>query len=497
MTENQIPYEQEEEINLISLLFTVLHKYRQMAAAALVCAVLFAGVAVVKNISWNAAIQKAAEEGETVPRTSAQQTYEEDMVEYRAAQNKHDTDVQSYNQQLRDNERSQQTVQFNIDNAEEYMEKSVLNSIDPYNVYNARADLYVTTDYKIMPGMDYQNPDYTSSVLSAYTSLLTNHEAISAIAEQFNMEERYMRELVSVWGDDSTRLLSISINAASEEDATAILDAVIARMNGLYETIESTVGHHSITLLSRTSSVTVSTDLRDQQQNTRDNLTSLQNQMTDLQAQHDLLEQNIQKADQDLAALKVPEEPGDDSPSLVKFAVIGFVLGVILIAGAAVVKFLTADLVYSAKDLKSTCNLPVLGTLAGAAARKAVKLDAKLNKLEGRPDGSRDDETVRLIAATIASRAPKADRILVTGDLPAEQLSALTAQLQAADTLRSRKLTCAESVLVSSTAVLEVNAADAVVLVADCSCSRYSSVNDQKEQIARLGKTVLGCVVYE
>lgn len=497
MTENQIPYEQEEEINLVSLLFSVLHKYRQMAAAALVCAVLFAGVAVAKNISWNAAIQKAAEEGETAPRTSAQQTYEENMVEYREAQNKRDTDVQSYNQQLRDNERSQQTVQFNIDNAEEYMEKSVLNSIDPYNVYNARADLYVTTDYKIMPGMDYQNPDYTSSVLRAYTSLLTNHEAISAIAEQFNMEERYMRELVSVWGDDSTRLLSISINAASEEDATAILDAVIARMNGLYETIESTVGHYSITLLSRTSSVTVSTDLRDQQQNTRDNLTSLQNQMTDLQAQHDLLEQNIQKADQDLAALEEPEDPGDGSSSLVKFAVIGFVLGVILVAGAAVVKFLTAGLVYSAKDLKSTCNLPVLGTLAGAAARKAVKLDAKLNKLEGRPDGSRDDETVRLIAATIASRAPKADRILVTGDLPAEQLSALTAQLQATDTLRSRKLTCAESVLVSSTAVLEVNAADAVVLVADCSCSRYSSVNDQKEQIARLGKTVLGCVVYE
>lgn len=315
MTENQILedqtlYEQEEEINLVSLLFTVLHKYRQMAAAALVCAVLFAGVAVAKNISWNAAVQKAAEEGETAPRTSAQQTYEEDMVEYREAQNKRDTDVQSYNQQLRDNERSQQTVQFNIDNAEEYMEKSVLNSIDPYNVYNARADLYVTTDYKIMPGMDYQNPDYTSSVLSAYTSLLTNHEAISAIAEQFNMEERYMRELVSVWGDNSTRLLSISINAASEEDATAILDAVIARMNGLYETIESTVGHHSITLLSRTSSVTVSTDLRDQQQNTRDNLTSLQNQMTDLQAQHDLLEQNIQKADQDLAALEEPEDPG-------------------------------------------------------------------------------------------------------------------------------------------------------------------------------------------
>lgn len=500
MTENQIPYEsyeQEEEINLVSLLFTVLRKYRQMAAAALVCAVLLAGVAVAKNISWNAAVKKAEEAGETAPRTSAQQTYEEDMVDYRDAQNKHDANVKSYNQQLRDNERSQETVQYNIDNAEEYIEKSVLNSIDPYNVYNARADFYVTTDYKILPGMDYQNPDYTSSVLSAYTSLLTNHEAISAIAEQFNMEERYMRELVSIWGDNSTRLLSISINAASEKDADAILDAVIARLNNLYDTIESTVGHHSITLLSRTSSITVSTDLRDSQQNTRDNLTSLQNQMTSLKADHDMLEQNIEKADQDLAALEVPEDPGDGNTSVPKFAVIGFVLGIILVAGIAVVKFLTAGLVYSAKDLKSTCNLPILGTLANAATKKASKLDAKLNKMEGRPDGSHDDETVRLIAATIASRAPKADRILITGDLPAEQLSALTAQLQAADTLRSRKLTSAESVLVSSTAVLEVNAADAVVLVADCGCSRYSSVNDQKEQIARLGKTVLGCVVYE
>ncbi len=117
--------------------------------------------------------------------------------------------------------------------------------------------------------------------------------------------------------------------------------------------------------------------------------------------------------------------------------------------------------------------------------------------MEGRPDGSHDEETIRLIAATIASRAPEADRILITGDQTAEKLSALTAELAVTDTLRNRKLTSAESVLVSSTAVLEVNAADAVVLVADCSSSRYSSVNDQKEQILRLGKEILGCVVYE
>ncbi len=500
MTEAQIlheQYEQEEEINLVSLLFTVLHKYRQMAAAALVCAVLFAGVAVAKNLSWNAAVKKAEKEGKTLPRTSAQQTYEENMTEYREAQTTHDSNIKSYNAQLRSNERSQTTLQFNIDNAEEYIEKSVLNSIDPYNVYNACADMYVTTDYKILPGMDYQNPDYTSSVLSAYSSLLMNHENISAIAEKFDMEERYMRELVGVGSDSSTRLLTISVNADSEENADAILDAMLNQLENLYDTIETTVGHHNIALLSRTSSVTVSTSLRDQQQATRDNLTDLQNQLTSLKADHDMLEQYIEKADKDLDALEVPEDPGDGNTSIVKFGVIGFALGVILVAGVAVVKFLTAGLVYSAKDLKSTCNLPILGTLASDVTKKAVKLDAKLNKMEGRPDGSHDEEMIRLIAATIASRAPEADRILITGDQTAEKLSALTAELAVTDTLRNRKLTSAESVLVSSTAVLEVNAADAVVLVADCSSSRYSSVNDQKEQILRLGKEILGCVVYE
>ena len=313
MTENQIPYEQEEEINLVSLLFTVLHKYRQMAAAALVCAVLFAGVAVVKNISWNAAIQKAAEEGETAPRTSAQQTYEEDMVEYREAQNKRDTDVQNYNQQLRDNERSQQTVQFNIDNAEEYMEKSVLNSIDPYNVYNARADLYVTTDYKIMPGMDYQNPDYTSAVLSAYNSLLTSHESIITIADQFSMEERYMRELISVSVDNDTRLLTITTYGEDADEASRIMDLMLKRMEAVRENIEMTVGGHNTKQVSRSDSTTVLTWLRDSQQDTRDNMISLQNNLTDLQNNHELLEKSIETADQDLAAQEKPEEPKQSS----------------------------------------------------------------------------------------------------------------------------------------------------------------------------------------
>ena len=58
--------------------------------------------------------------------------------------------------------------------------------------------------------------------------------------------------------------------------------------------------------------------------------------------------------------------------------------------------------------------------------------------MEGRPDGSADAERLCLMAQTIRSRAPEAKNILVTGDLPADQLEALAAALQATEPLRAR-----------------------------------------------------------
>lgn len=498
MTENSSVYSaaDEQEINLISLLFYVLRRYRIILAGAVLC--LAAAVAFALFSSWQTqqTIAQAEANGESVPRTEAQQQYEEDMVTYREAKATHDTNVQDYRDQLLANERSQTTTQYNIENAEEYIEKSVRNSIDPYNVYTARADYYVTTDYKILPGMDYQNPNYTNTVLSAYVSLMTNSEAITAVAEQFDMEERYLRELVSVSSDDATRLVRINVTADTAERASAILDAMQERLNALYETINSTIGNHTITLLARSSTQTVSTSLRDEQQSTRDNLTALQNQLQTLKDQHDLLEQNIETADKDFAALEVPEEP-TTGVSVKKYAAIGCVVGIMLTAGWAAVQFLVQGKVCSARDLQDNCRLPILGVLAGEKTQKAKGLDARLDRWESRPRADANDETTRLIAATIQTRAAQARTVLVTGDLPLEQLQALADGLQATEYLRDVRVTAAESILCAAATVPQAAGADAIVLAADCTCSHYRDVDSQNERLQRLGKSVLGCVVYE
>lgn len=497
MNENQTTYNHEEEIDLIQLAFSILHKYRQILMTVVICAVLAAGFGLAKNAYSSYAEGKAADsEDVAVAKSAAQQKYDEEMLAYREEKTKHDTNVQQYQEELLENQQAIESTKIKIQNAQEYLDNSVLNTIDPYNVPVAQADLYVSTDYKILPGMDYQNVDYTDAVLNAYSSLITNSETMDKIAKTVGMEERYLQELVSVSGDSSTRLLTIRAYGADEATANKILDALLVRMEDVRPTIQSTVGSHSIAQLTRTSTVSVMTLLRDSQQQNRDDLTNLQNQVTTLEAADRVLEQSIEDEQQALEAMKLPEAPKEGT-SMPKLIVLGALLGAVLACGVVVVRFLLDGMVYSASELNRSTGLPVLGALASDRTKKAGKLDAKLYQMEGRPDGSADAEMLCLMAQTIRSRAPEAKNILVTGDLPADQLEALAAALQATEPLRGQSVTAAESILKAAATVPHVVAADAIVLAADCTVTRTDAVREQNEKIVRLGKQILGCIVYE
>ena len=497
MNENQTTYNHEEEIDLIQLAFSILHKYRQILMTVVICAVLAAGFGLAKTAYSSYAAGKAADsEDVAVAKSAAQQKYDEEMLAYREEKTKHDTNVQEYQEELLENQQAIESTKIKIQNTQEYLDNSVLNTIDPYNVPVAQADLYVSTDYKIMPGMDYQNVDYTDAVLKAYSSLITNSETMDKIAKTVGMEERYLRELVSVSGDSSTRLLTIRAYGADEATANKILDAVLVRMEDVRPTIQGTVGSHSIAQLTRTSTVSVMTWLRDSQQQNRDDLTNLQNQVTTLEAADRVLEQSIEDEQQALEAMELPEKPKEES-SMAKMVILGALLGGVLACGVVVVKFLLDGMVYSASELNRSTGLPVLGALASDRTKKAGKLDAKLYQMEGRPDGSADAEMLCLMAQTIRSRAPEAKNILVTGDLPADQLEALAAALQATEPLRGQSVTAAESILKAAATVPHVVAADAIVLAADCTVTRTDAVREQNEKIVRLGKQILGCIVYE
>ena len=472
MMENPSAYEQEEEIDLIALMFTILRKYRQILAVALACAVIFGAAAGIHTTLSGAVSADAQEAYDT-----ALAEYNQKMESYEAAKTQYAVDVAN-------NEKSQRNTEYSIQKAQEYAENSVLNQLDPYNVWVARADMYVTTNYQIQPGMSYQNPDRTGSVLSAYASLLSTSSTLSEVAQEFNMQERYLRKLVTVSADAATNLLTISVQGSNETMTNGILDALLEHMNALHSNITASVGSHTITTIARSSCSTVSADLRDSQTNNSENLLALQDQIQQLQQSRTQLDQNFEDTTKEWENTEAPVlQFTRVSSTTLKFGLIGLLVGIVLVCGIATVQFLVQGKVYSGKELRDTCRLPLL--------------DAALNRMEHRPDGSKDAEMIRLMAATIASRAPEAKQVLVTGDLPAEQLTALAAALQDTSALRAQVVTAAESILTSAETVPQVTSADAIVLAADCTCSHYTAVKDQDEQIRRLGKSILGCIVFE
>lgn len=486
MNENQTTYptgaQDEEEIDLVALMATLLHKLKPILLTAVVCAVIFGGVAGVR----------AAKGGST--SAEKQKAYEQALNEYEQKKADYAFEQKQYEQSTANNQQMQKQAQETLEQAQDYAENSLLGQLNAYNVWTAQADVYV----------DAADASRTAALLTAYSNQLTSGNALEQAAEAVNLQARYLTGAIAaepqVSGTETVAysgVLTLRAYAADQVRAQAMLNAMLGQLNRLHDSISAAVCSHDVRVISTGISQGVSMELRTAQQENNADIQELQSQLVELQSAQQTLDDNWNSAKSDWKNTSEPALGGGAASSVAKYLLIGFLLGGVLACGVVVVKFLLDGMVYSASELNRSTGLPVLGALASDRTKKAGKLDAKLYQMEGRPDGSADAEMLCLMAQTIRSRAPEAKNILVTGDLPADQLEALAAALQATEPLRGQSVTAAESILKAAATVPHVVAADAIVLAADCTVTRTDAVREQNEKIVRLGKQILGCIVYE
>ena len=473
---------QEEETDLAALMMTLLHKLKPILLTAVVCAVLFGGVAGVQ----------AAKGGST--SAEKQKVYEQALDEYEQKKADYAFEQKQYEQSTANNQQMQKQAQETLEQAQDYAENSLLGQLNAYNVWTAQADVYV----------DAADASRTAALLTAYSNQLTSGDALEQAAEAVNLQARYLTGAIAVEPQVSgtetvaySGVLTLRAYAADQVRAQAMLDAMLGQLNRLHDSISAAVGSHGVRVISTGISQGVSMELRAAQQENNADIQELQSQLVELQSAQQTLDDNWNSTKSDWKNTSEPARDGGAASSVAKYLLIGFLLGGVLACGVVVVKFLLDGMVYSASELNRSTGLPVLGALASDRTKKAGKLDARLYQMEGRPDGSADAEMLCLMAQTIRSRAPEAKNILVTGDLPADQLEALAAALQATEPLRGQSVTAAESILKAAATVPHVVAADAIVLAADCTVTRTDAVREQNEKIVRLGKQILGCIVYE
>lgn len=361
---------------------------------------------------------------------------------------------------------TEQRVTSNYNAQVQYLENSVLMSIDSYNAITSGIYLHVSPA-EFVDAEIYKHQ--MASILRGYSQLLTP-QALDKIAQTMDMETVYLRELITMDFSNES-YLGITARGRNQEEAERIRDAVSQLMKDSTASITQNLGAHTMSIIPFTTGPRMDKDLCESQNAAHQRLISLSNSQ--------------------LAAIKelkrlLPEELETGAADILLFAAIGFVLGMVMVAGVTFVLHLASGKVYSARVLQDRTELKILGCLPG---KKRNGLDRWLRKMEGRAQA----DAAEAVAANIANRTKDTQQLLLLGNYEDRFLQPLAKALEE----RGKVCTVCAAPAQSAQAMDAIDQCQVAILVETCGVSGYENIIWEKNTINEYGKQLLGCVVID
>ena len=373
---------------------------------------------------------------------------------------------------------------------QDYLDNSIYMSLDPYNVAFARQTYYVKTDFQIMPEMTYQNPDYTSTIVTGYIQLLKSKSNLQAIADKCGMEPRYLEEIVAVW-DGDRGMFTIRVMANDITEAEKILSLLDDSIAAEKKQIEATIYEHQLEKFSYSTYTDVNMDLVDSQTEKKDALTNLRTQYANQTARYEALKEEY----------KTLEAPISDSNGVIKdgikMAIVGAILGAVIACVIVCVQVAVSDRVYSADSLTQRMHLRILGAVPTDTAKISAmgKLDRKLRGRAGLSTATDAASVYAAAASYLAGAYPEANTVLVAGGAEDAYIQTACEAFQA--NLPEKKFLPGGNVLSDADTIRKVGQCDLTVLVEHTGTSSYSGVIREAEIIQNLKGTIAGALVME
>ncbi len=474
----------EREIDLKELMFAVLHKWRMILAFAFIFAVLLGGYKAV-----------------SVYRSQS------DVQAFEEVRNSYARALEVYNKNMESCKREIDNLTQDISGQQEYVENSILMNMSPYDIWEAKAELYINMEDE----NGSRENELTSTIMRAYQSALTSGELLSEIAAEMGVDDRYIQELVTVtMGQDSyyrnddwlsieskssgftirnrqddrfitqDNLLTVRVRHKDEEKARELLRGILEGIDQFHGKIQSNVASHTISEISSSVTSRVDLALADQQDAERVRL--------------ERLKESLQKRTDEMDKIKGPEGPVSPVSSGIKYGVIGGVLGAFMVTFFVCIGFVMSDKVYSAKELKYRFKVKILGVLS-IGAKDGSKIDTWLGRLEGRACNVDAEHEFGLISANICNYTEGVKSLLLIGSAQEETISRVVSELTAR--LPEIKVMLGGNILNNADGLRRLPECDGVVLVEQCGESLYSKVELEIEKACDLQKPVIGCIVFE
>ena len=423
--------EQNKDTRVIyfsDLFFSVLYAWRKILIVALVFALLLGGVQTVRYMKAR----------NTEPAPFSAETLQ---------------DIAELEEKLATN-------QLRITSLEDYMQDSIIMNMNPYQVYQATANIYV----------EAETPEIAIAVITAYQSYLTGNLAVSNDALLSEVNTAYLKELVSYEIVTAAgNMLTITVSYSDNEGVQQLMSALLAVANDATAYIQQEIAPHSVSILSSPTILRTSQNLEKRQS---DYATSL----ATLKTEQETLEQDLKK----LNATSAPQLPRN--PLLMAAA--GAVVGAFIVICLVFVRHIASDKVYSARTLKNRIGLRVLGRMS---VSKRCKIDRFICKMEKRVC----EPALAATAANIRNYCSGTQHMLVAGN-DAQQAEAVMRLIREQTGMT---VTCCGSLLQDVNALQALPACDTVLLVETCHKSTYSDIEASIQLVEDQGKALIGCML--
>lgn len=478
------------ELKLKNVFFYVLYRWRSILLIALACTIVAGGLKYLserKAADTPVVIEKTEEEIQA--ELEEQEEEEKAAFKAKARERMRQTAISRDEETDEDKEPELSLInQYRVDqwySLNDYLEKSVYMQLDAKHVWVAEKI------WLVKPEDEKMNAD---SILPAYSVPLAGLDD-NQLKEVFGTA-LYAEELVKDDINYDSDTVTVRVYADKREDAEQWMAFVTGKMEEIAERSQA-ISKHELMLISDNIVYGPDADLEKDQADLMDSMTYAETRVYNIMDQLEgyLVEyyKKQEAKEEEKKAVTTVGGVSVNMGNIVKRAILGFIIGVILAAGLYAILYAVNGKLKDADEMTARYGLPLLGDFGRTGARHPGKgLDGLIEKWEYRSRRPKAEAVYERLASYAEGRED-VQTVALVSTLPEAELKDLQAEL--AKRLPEKTVETAADFTRSGTGITQAAKADAVMWVEEKNISCRMEMAQTAEALMAGKADVIGAVL--
>lgn len=390
-------------------------------------------------------------------------------------------------------------LNIQIENNRKYTSDSLFMQIDSECEAITRTNLIVTVDGS-------QNISADSSLLSSYKQFIQTGDFLDDLADEWDINQSYISDLIkadyvsssstvvvnSTNKIDNVGIVTISVIGSSTEQTERIMDIILDNVDIKCAELNTTMVKHTVISEGRQSSYIVDNTTRDRQTTITNRFESLQTQI-----------KNCDKALDDVAAaLGVKKDrlysyfsfndientkSSSQSLSAIKFAIVFFAAGFVIVVMAIVIKYLFCKKFSTQSKFFSRYNwIKKLGVLK--PTKKRSRFEIFIDNKTGDDNYLSEENSIKLLSANIKNMIADMNNVMVTGTAEHSRIEDLIKRLDVDVDVKN-------SFFVDPSSLSSLSKYDGIIIIEQRDYSDLKLIDEELSLINNTHAKLIGAII--